>query len=84
MSSKSSAFSSFANQAEVSATQQAAIYRARHGQLTVGELLRILENVVRKDPEAREMPVFHVEFGGLVPSTVVEVEEDKLVIAGNH
>ena len=63
---------------------QQTIYRARHGQLTVGELLRILENVVRKNPEARDIPVFHVEFGGLVPSTVVEVEEDKLVISAGH
>jgi hypothetical protein len=84
MSSKSSAFSSFASQAEHSEQAQQTIYRARHGQLTVGELLRILENVLRKDPEATVMPVFHVEFGGLVPSTVVEVEDDKLVIAGNH
>ncbi len=75
MSSKSSTFSEQAQQA---------IYRTRHGQLTVGELFRILENVLRKDPEAKNMPVFHVEFGGLVPSTVVEVEDDKLVIAGNH
>ena len=41
--------------------------------LTVGELLRLLQEILQEDPEATNLPVYHTEFGGFVRSKVVEV-----------
>lgn len=41
--------------------------------LSLGELLRLLQEILQEDPDAKKMPVYHTEFGGLVRSKVVEV-----------
>lgn len=82
MSSKSSSpFSSFSDRAEKTKIEPT-YHTVVDGQVTVGELLRILQSIVQRNSDAKHMPVFHVEFGGLVPSTIVEEEGEKLVIAG--
>lgn len=41
--------------------------------LTVGELLHLLQEILQEDPDAKKLPVYHTEFGGLVRSQSVEV-----------
>ena len=84
MSSKSSSpFASFSDRAENTKIEPT-YHTVVDSQLTVGELLQILQAIVHKNPGAENMPVFHVEFGGLVPTTIAEEEGEKLVIAGGR
>lgn len=41
--------------------------------LSVEKLMSLLQEILAEDPEAKKMPVYHTEFGGLVRSRVVEV-----------
>ncbi len=41
--------------------------------LTVEKLMSLLQEILAEDPEAKKMPVYHVEFGGLTRSSIVEV-----------
>ena len=65
-------------------TDAAEIYVTKNNQLTVRELMDILRTIVRKDPSVLNAPVFHVEFGGLTPTTTVEVSEDTGVVLSGH
>jgi hypothetical protein len=58
------------------------VVQSRQGQFTIGELLQILRELVRENPAATALPVFHVEYGGIVPSRKVEIprEGDMMVI----
>lgn len=47
-------------------------------QLTVKQLITFLEAVLKKNPDAR---VFHVEFGGLTRTTLVEKHPNGVVIS---
>jgi hypothetical protein len=82
MSKISSAFGCFADAAETDETnfKRYSTYTTKDEQLTVKELISILHTIVRKDPSAKDAPVFHIEFGALTPSTTVNVSEDKGLI----
>lgn len=41
--------------------------------LTVEKLMSILQEILAEDPDAKKMPVYHVEFGGLTRSYTAEV-----------
>ena len=41
--------------------------------VTVKDLLTVLQELVKKNPKAKSMPVYHVEFGGLVRVQLVEI-----------
>lgn len=60
------------------------IYTCKNNQLTVGELLRILQDIVKDNPEALDGAICHVEYGGLTKSTTVEITYDGIVISGNN
>ena len=86
MSSKSSTFSEFASRADATMLPQdgAEIYVTKHKQLSVRELMTILQTIVRKDPSMLDAPVFHVEFGSLTPSTTVEASDDTGIVISGH
>ncbi len=42
-------------------------------QYTIGELLHVLRELVAEYPQIVTLPVFHVEYGGLVPTRKVEI-----------
>jgi hypothetical protein len=53
------------------------------GPVTVEMLLKILQDLVAKNPEAKTWEVTHVEFGAYTPSDSVQVnEEEKFVCVG--
>ncbi len=79
MSKNSSRFGSYA---ETISTPQS-IYTTKYDQLTVDELIRILQTIVRKDPSAKDAPVWHIEFGSLTPSRFVETHEEGVIISGS-
>ena len=83
MSKNSSAFGSFTDAAVTNSTPHS-IYTTKHDQLTVDELIRILQTIVRKDPSSKDAPVWHVEFGSLTPSRFVETHEEGVVISGSR
>ena len=56
-------------------------YTAENGQLTVGELMKILETIVSKNPEAKDAPVSHVEFGGVTPTRILETGKYGVILA---
>ena len=49
------------------------IIESQCGQFTIGELLRVLRDLLVEYPELASLPVFHVEHGGVVPSRKVEI-----------
>lgn len=56
-------------------------YHSKNSQLTLVELINILQAIAVKDPAAAKSAlVFHIEFGGLTPSNSVEVTKDGVVI----
>ncbi len=69
--SKSSTFASFAAEAE---KPKEIIINAKGSQLTVGELIAALLN---QDPD---LPVFHVEFGGITSSASITITEESVTI----
>lgn len=84
MPSKSSPFASFADAADPAYEAPKYALHAKHEQLTVAELLKFLQTLVRRDPEASDKLVFHVELGSLTPSRMIESNEVGVVIsAGN-
>lgn len=80
MSSKSSPFASFSDVADPTKTESNNQYYSTSGQLTVVELMRILHTIIQKNPSAKDALVFHIEFGALTPSNVVEETKDGVVI----
>lgn len=80
MSSKSSPFASFSDVSEPTKTKSSKQYYSMSGQLTVAELMSILNTIIHKDPTTKDAPVFHIELGALTPSNVVEVTNDGVVI----
>ena len=58
------------------------VVQSRQEQFTIAELLQILRELVRENPAAAALPVFHVEYGGIVPSRKIEIprEGDIMVI----
>jgi hypothetical protein len=55
---------------------------SKQDQFTIGELLHILREIVRENPAAADLPIFHVVYGGIVPSRKVEIppQGDMMVI----
>jgi hypothetical protein len=51
------------------------------GQLTVAELLDKLNAMVAANPAILTCGVFTVEFGGITPTSLVEFENDSLVLS---
>lgn len=41
--------------------------------LTIEKLMSLLQEILQEDPDAKTMPVYHTEFGGLMRSYSVEV-----------
>lgn len=41
--------------------------------LTIQKLMEVLQEILAEDPDAKKMPVYHTEFGGLTRSYSVEV-----------
>ncbi len=81
--SKNSAFSSFAD-----ATDQEVVvptqYSTNNDALTVQELLIILQNIIAKDPSAKNTPIAVAELYSLRPAIVVSIENGKVVIADSY
>ena len=58
------------------------IIESQGQQFTIAELLNALRVLLSRHPELAGMPVFHVEYGGIVPSRKIEVppEGEMMVI----
>lgn len=41
--------------------------------LTIEKLLDLLQEILAEDPDAKKMPIYHTEFGGLARLRIVEV-----------
>ncbi len=79
MSSKSSAFSSFADAA--AATAAAELKHETSFQITtVADLLEALNKMVKQNPDVAKMPVYTVEFGGLTDVNYVSIDRNMMVI----
>lgn len=48
----------------------------REGQLTLGELMAKLKELLEKNPEAAKWGINHAEFGGVTPSFNLEINEE--------
>jgi hypothetical protein len=81
MSKSSNPFTSFSEVASTEISTNTSI-KTKHQQLTVSELLFFLHNIVRNDPTLKYAPVFHIEFGALTPSMMIEVVDGEVVISG--
>jgi hypothetical protein len=78
--SKSSQFSSFADAAEMSSKSETT-FSTKNDQLTVEELIKILQTIVRRDPSMKDARVCHVEFGSMTPSTEVQTQAENVIIS---
>jgi hypothetical protein len=58
------------------------IIESQRDQFTIGELVRVLQDLLIAYPELTSLPVFHVECGCVVPSRKVEIPRsgDMMVI----
>lgn len=83
MSKTSSDFAAFANAADKTKSDVKSndIYSTKNTQLTVGELMRILQKIIQKDPDARDAKISHIEMGGITSSTTVEVCDEGVIIS---
>ncbi len=79
MSSKSSAFASFADAA--AATTAAEPKQETSFEITtVADLLKALNKMVKQNPDVVKMPVYTVEFGGLTEVNYVSIDRNRVVI----
>jgi hypothetical protein len=46
------------------------------GSLTVESLLKFLNNLVKKDPKAKQMTIHYEEFGSLQKATHITIEDE--------
>jgi hypothetical protein len=58
------------------------VIQSQGSQFTIAELVDRLRMLLMRHPELASLPVFHVEYGGIVPSRRIEVpsEGDMMVI----
>ena len=56
-------------------------YDAYDEQLTVKEMLDFLQHMVEKNPAFVEMPIYHIEFGGLEQSITININRGRLIIS---
>ena len=59
-------------------------FKTKNEQLTVQELIDILNAIVRKDPSIRSAPVYHIEFGSMTSSKMVELTRDGSIVIAEH
>jgi hypothetical protein len=78
--SKNSPFASFADAAEPTRPIND-IYNTKNEQLTIRELIKILQTIVRKDPSAIDTLVWHEEFGSMMRSTTVTRQDENIIIS---
>jgi hypothetical protein len=78
--SKSNPFSSFADAADIT-TNPDVTFTTKNTQLTVEELIKALQAIVRRDPSMKDARVYRVEYGSMTPSTQVETQAENVIIA---
>lgn len=87
MSKTSSEFAAFANAAEndkVGVKSNDRKLYSKYEQLTVGELISVLQRIVKRDPDARNTKISYIEMGSIVPSTTVEVCKDGVILSNYY
>lgn len=50
------------------------------GQLNVQELILSLQRIVKLNPENAYLPVYSIEFGGVIPCSKVNLQEERVVL----
>ena len=76
--SKNNEFSSFANAAEQELTNTE--YFGANGNLTIQELIDILQTIVSKNPSAKDEPVAFAEGGSIIHAYSVAIHNGEILI----